>query len=143
MTRLLHTNSKIFFQNPYVLRIEYDSSISREDAEKSYRKLMRSAYKLLNGTWGYSSLEYETCKIKNDHGQTAPPGPNHFNGMNHGQIISSLFNPDWQEVLRSYVCFKDEADALQFRLSISQAAIQVKMWPSRLFTIHEVVEKTE
>lgn len=141
MTKLLHTKTKIFFRDPYVLRMEYGTDISRENAEANYRKLTRSAYRLLQGTWGYSALEYEICQVKNEHGHTAPPGPNHFNGMNHNQVIASLFNPDWAQVLRAYLCFKDEADALQFRLSISTAAIQVQMWPSRFFTIHEYVEE--
>jgi len=143
MTRLLHSHTKIFFTNPYVVRMEYSRDVSMEQAEADYRKVTRNAYKLIHGTWGYSKLEYEQVKVKDEHNHQAPPGPGHFNGMNHGQLIATLFDPDWAHVMRGYLCFKDELDALQFRLSIETRAIQVKIWPARWFTIHEVVETDE
>jgi len=143
MTKLLHTRTKIFFPDPYVVRMEYGADTTMDSAESDYRKVTRNAYKLIQGTWGYTKLEYEQSQTKNDHNHVAPPGPNHFNGMNQAQILGTLFSPDWSHVLRGYLCFKDELDALQFRLSIDTRAIQVRMWPSRWFTIHEVVEENE
>lgn len=143
MTKLLHTRSKIFFANPYMVRIEYDKDTPMEVAQDEYRKLMRRTYKLIRGTWGYCPLEHEQSQIKNDHNHMAPPGPNHFNGMNQNQVIASLFNSDYAHVLRAYLCFKDESDALQFRLMIDTKAIHVHMWPNnKFFTIHELVDES-
>ena len=141
--KLLHTRTKIFFPDPYVVRMEYSHEISMDQAEADYRKVTRNAYRLIHGTWGYSKLEYEQVQVKDEHGHRAPPGPAHFNGMNQQQVLSSLFNTDWAHVMRGYLCFKDELDALQFRLSIDTRAMQVNMWPTRWFTIHEMVETDE
>jgi hypothetical protein len=122
-----------------MVRVEYPDG-TMEDAMADYRKLTRQAYKLLKGTWGYSQLEYETWQTKKPDGPLVPAS-NPFAGMNQNQIIASLFDNDFVNILRGYICFKDEMDALQFRLSISAKAIQVRMWPkNREFTIHEVVE---
>lgn len=145
MTRLLHSRSKIFFTNPYVVRMEYLMTYQSSDMiEADYRKVTRNAYKLIRGTWGYSALDYEVIKVKDDYEQANPPGAQHFNGMSHQQMIASLFDPDWVNVMRGYICFKHEEDALQFRLTIDARARQVVMWPEKtLFTIHEVVETDE
>lgn len=109
-------------------------------AEVEWRKLMSKAYKLMGGTWGYCHLGFETCQLKNEFNHPAPPGPNYFNGMSQGQVVASLFNPDWGSELRGYVCFQDELDALQFRLTLDAKAIKVDMWPSdRKFLIHEIM----
>jgi hypothetical protein len=105
-----------------------------------YRKLTRQAYKLLKGTWGYCPLQEEQVKIKDEFKDNALQISNHFAGMTPIQQIAILFNSDYQHILRGYLCFSDELDALQFRLSISTNAIQVSMWPERWFTIHEVAE---
>ena len=125
-----------------MVRLEY-SGKPYDTVVLEYRKIVRHAYKLLQGTWGWSALGPETIQIKNEHNHKFPPGPRHFEGMSDTQMIVSLFNPDWQSVHRGYVCFKDELDALQFRLTIEAKARQVFMWPSdTVFTIHEVVEDT-
>lgn len=141
MTRRLHTNSKIFFKDPYVLRLDYSPDIV--DVDSNYRTLIRRAYRLMQGTWGYSIIFREHAKIKNDYNQTFPPGPNHFKGMAQNLVISSLFNPDWVLIPRAYLCFEDKDDALQFRLSVAESALHVKIWPSCLFTIHEVLKDGE
>ena len=138
----LHSRTKIFFPNPYVVRLEYPD-LNLDAAMADYRKLTRQAYKLLKGTWGYCQLEYEQVKIKDESKHPVPPSPNPFAGMNHQQIIANLFESDYQSVSRGYICFADELDALQFRLSISANAIRVFMWPERRFTIHEMVETDE
>jgi hypothetical protein len=124
--------------------MEYLSNQPDSVIEADYRKVTRNAYRLIRGTWGYSPLEHEVIQIKNDHGHTAPPGASHFNGMSQQQILATLFDPDWQSVRRGYLCFKDEMDALQFRLTIDARAIQVVMWPNNItFTIHEITETDE
>jgi len=138
----LHSRTKIFFPKPYVVRLDY-SNIVADEAMTDYRKLTRQAYKLLKGTWGYCQLEYEQVKIKDEFKHPAPPGPNHFAVMIPPGIGVSSFDSDYQRVARGYICFADELDALQFRLSISANAIQVLMWPERWFTIHEIVEADE
>lgn len=143
MTKLLHSRSKIFFPDPYVLRVEFSSDQTFDKSQADYRKMVRSAYKLINGTWGFCPLEPELTKIKDDHKQVAPPGPNHFAGLSHNAVLSVLFDPDYVNIVRGYLCFKDELDALQFRLSIDTTSRQVHLWPERWFTIHEVVESNE
>lgn len=140
----LHTRTKIFFPNPYVVRVEYPADMMIEKAEAEYRKIIRSTYKLIQGTWGFCQLEQELVKVKNEFNHPAPPGsPAHLAGMVPTLVVVSLFNPDYQNLTRGYLCFKDELDALQFRLTISADSMQVVMWPERWFTIHEVVETDE
>jgi hypothetical protein len=136
----LHTNSKIFFPNPYMVRLEFPET-SIEVANAEYRKITRSAYKLLKGTWGYCPLDMETWKTGED--MTPTPHHNPLSGMNHTQILSSLFDTNYITAIRGYICFAEEIDALQFRLSISTKAQQVLIWPKKEFTIHEVVETDE
>jgi hypothetical protein len=143
MTKLIHTRSKIFFANPYVVRVEYGKDESLDSASADYRKLTRRAYKIIQGTWGFCNIEYEQVKTKNDNNNPAPPGIGHFNGMNNNQILASLFDSDYVHVLRGYFCFQNELDVLQFRLMIDTKAIQVHMWPDkRLFTIHEFIDES-
>jgi len=135
----LHSRTKIFFPNPYVFRLEYPL-LNSDEAMAEYIKLTRQAYKLLKGTWGYCQLQEEQVKIKDEFKHTAQLISSHFAGLSPILQIAALFNSDYQRVLRGYICFSDELDALQFRLSISTNAIQVSMWPERWFTIHEVAE---
>lgn len=113
------------------------------ESEENYRKLMRRAYKLIHGTWGYSNLEYEETMVKIDYTpqhHVIKNAPN-INGNNLMQIFVASFNTDSNYVARGYICFKEESDALQFRLMVGATAIRVHMWPNkRLFTIHELVE---
>lgn len=139
----LHTRKKIFFPRPYVVRVEYSADMMMEQMESDYRKLTRQTYKLIKGTWGYCPLEPELVKVKDEFNHPTPPGPAHFSGLAPGVVIASLFDPDYQHRIRGYLCFADELDALQFRLTISTTSRQVFMWPERWFTIHEVVEADE
>lgn len=138
MTKRLHTRTKIFFKNPYVVRVQYDSNMLDSDVEKRYRTLCRRAYKEIKGTWGYSNLEYEQQRGPSPSSvvQTVPG----FNGAN--LVIQHLFD-DYNFVQRGYFVFKDEMDALQFRLSIDTSSLSVKIWPERWFTIHELIEDEE
>lgn len=138
--KLLHTRTKIFFPNPYVVRIEYGNNIPMDRNEADYRKIIRNTYKLTHGTWGYSGLGYEQT---NDYNTLSIIQAN-FNGLNQQNIINPLFGIERINSLRGYLCFTDELDALQFRLSVGTNTTQVKMWPARcFFTIHELVETDE
>lgn len=139
----LHTRTKIFFPNPYVVRVEYPVEMMAEKAASEYRKVTRKAYRLITGTWGYCHLEPELVKVKDEFNHPTPPGPSYFSGLAPGVVIASLFDPDYQHRIRGYLCFADELDALQFRLTVSETAVHVLMWPERWFTIHEVVETDE
>lgn len=133
----LHTKSKIFFPNPYMVRVEFPTG--EDNANWEYGKMIRSAYRLLQGTWGYSELAYEIWN-------TDPEPKIPFTQLTANQQIASLFaitTTDFTSLLRGYVCFADEMDALQFRLTIDVKSIQVLMWPKKEFTIHEVVEEDE
>lgn len=139
MTKRLHTQTKIFFSNPYVVRLEF-SGQTVESVGDEFRKICRRAYKCIGGTWGHSKLEYENVSTGGE-----PPPPLHVIGPNGiAQVnIAALFNTGMEMIPRAYFCFKDELDVLQFKLSVDARAIQVKMWPERWFTIHEVVETDE
>jgi hypothetical protein len=142
MTRRLHIKSKLFFSEPYVVRLDY-AGRSENEYLKEHSALVRKAYKHFKGTWAHSSVEFETVKIKDEFNNPAPPGPGHFVGMTPAMILGSLFDPDYIQVPRAYFAFKDSIDALQFRLTIESKAIQVKMWPStKLFTIHEILDES-
>lgn len=143
IVKRLHAKTKIFFPSPYMVRVEFPHEMSMETALLEYRKTVRKAYKLLTGTWGYCQLETEQVKIKDEFKHLTPPGVGHFGGMTPGVIISSLFDPDYQYRIRGYICFSDELDALQFRLTINTNAIRVMMWPERWFVIHEMVDVDE
>lgn len=141
MIKRYHGNTKIFFPNPYVLRVSYPRDMTESQVEAKHGELRRRTHRLIKGTWGHSPISTETVQVKNDHGHSAPPGPGHYAGMAPGMVIVSLFDPDYSLEKRGYFCFKDEIDALQFKLSLDSNAIHVHMWPSELqFIIHEVVE---
>lgn len=118
MTRRLYTESQIFFPNPYVLRVDYPTSdIS---SVTLHRQISKKAYKLINGTWGYTPIVSE-----------------------HRRAIDGAIY-DMEILNRAYFVFKDEIDALQFRLSLTIPAIHVFMWPKDVrFLIHEVTEDDE
>lgn len=130
MKRLVHVNKKIFFPNPYVVRVSYGSNPGNAPSE--HIKITRSTYRLIKGTWGAGNLTEEVIQGEID---KISPQPN-----NNGWLIASIFNSNWRTEWCAYFCFKDEIDALQFRLGIPEGAKHVKMWPKQLFTIHEVID---
>lgn len=141
MIKRYHGNTKIFFPNPYVLRVSLSRDMTDAQAETKLGELRRRTHRLIRGTWGYSSVSTETVQVKNDHGHPTPPGPWHYAGMSPNLVIVPSIVPDFSFEKRVYFCFKDEADALQFKLSLDSNAVHVHMWPSELrFVIHEVVE---
>ena len=115
MIKRLHTRVKIFFPNPYVVRLDHDDK-SGDQELVSFMKLTTRERQLIYGTWGFSRPEYE--------------------------VVNSN-DPGYKYMCRSYWCFKDEMDALQFKLITEGNAVRVYMWPKKLFTIHEVVEADE
>ena len=107
----LHVNSKIFFSNPTVIRVEYDcNKMSDVEIRAAHRKQCRDTFNIIRGTWGHSHLLCE-----------------------HKQVHSTD-----EIVRRSYFCFRDDSDALQFRLAAILPTFNVKLWPKILFTIHEL-----
>lgn len=128
----LHTRTKIFFPDPYVVRVQYGSDIAFDQAELKYRTLTKRVYKEIKGTWGYSKLEYEQIS------QNTPTTQSNIgNIVVYSSFIDSMF------AYRGYFVFEDEMDALQFRLSLDTSAVHVKMWPETWFTIHEVMKESE
>jgi hypothetical protein len=126
MTKKLHVRTKIFFDNAYVVRVDHEEAGTsfNDPLPKSFTDLRSRAYKLIEGTWGFSRPVHEFIRGESD-----------------GTALSSLF--DGKSVLRSYWCFKSDIDALQFRLMAGNGAKQVHLWPEKWFTIHEVVESNE
>ena len=139
-SKLIRTQSKIFFPNPYVVRVEYDGNQFDTTTDAAYRKLVRNTYRLIKGTWGHSALIFEVIRSED------PAISAQAQALTQTQIWAAIFSsvaPTYT-ARRGYFCFKDELDALQFRLSIDTTAIQVVMWPNDVrFTIHEVVETDE
>lgn len=132
MKKKLHIDSKIFFPNPYVVMLEHNSY---EDVEPwHFQKLTRKVYRLIKGTWGYCKPEPE-YKFPEKDEKKSPTLP----------LLSGKFIPihNMDSIYRSYWVFKDEIDALQFRLMIGEKSDHVYMWPKRYFTIHEVIETDE
>lgn len=121
MAKLLHTNSNIFFEDPYMVRVEYKENpvpTGQTPGELDYSNIVKKTRSTIQGTWGYSPLKFEvSSELLNNTGFAMPP-------------------------LRGYFCFKDEIDALQFRLTVSAESVRVFMWPRRKFTIYEVTNNT-
>lgn len=136
MTKRLHTDSKIIFSNPYVVMLEHRSAgdgYLGDNFEYDFQKLTRKVYKQIQGTWGYCKPQSEYIFPEKDSKKPTLSS------------IAGAFTPIYgmPTVMRSYWVFKDEIDALHFRLMIGEKAMRVYMWPQRYFTIHEVVETDE
>lgn len=52
MAKRLHTNTKIFFKNPYVVRIILQNM-------QEFQQIKKYARENIFGTWGYSELKYD------------------------------------------------------------------------------------
>jgi len=125
MTKKLHTDVKIFFENPYVVMVDYECE-NLTGTPAAYKDALKVARKLINGTWGHTICFLErTGTVQNI--------------TNSVWSLNSSFNEGL--IYRSYFCFKDELDAMQFRLSVGAKATHVRMWPSnKTFTIYEYTE---
>lgn len=130
--KLLHSNTLIFFSNPYVVRLEYPNVKSLESIQLDYSTLIRKTYKLISGTWGHSPINIEMSDTK------FLPKTMFINGVKH-----PANSVGWtRQSFYSYICFKDEIDALQFLLGIDLPCKRVFMWPSNvIFIIHENIDK--
>lgn len=117
MRKIIHTHSGIFFANPVVVRTAYEAGAQLE-FEKIHRNLIRRAYKLMQGTWGWTTgLEFENGKAQ----------------VGVGAVLFAC-PVTWA----GYACFTDHSDALQFMMMSSARASRVYIWPARIkFTIHE------
>ena len=129
MTKKIHTQSKIFFPNPTVVRLDHTiEGVSIGDASQTngYMTTLKMARKRILGTWGYSPPMIEAIPH---------PAPQLINGVPH-VTIDMLFGD--QSRHRSYWCFEDEMDALQFKIAAGDNSHTVSMWPNKvLFTIYE------
>lgn len=135
MTWNLHTNIKIPFKDPYVVRIQYDETVSGIDDQKHFRDLTKKTRKTIHGSWGFSYPELEKIPVPVEELAQTTSSPT---------VV--FYSDSFKYLNRGYFCFNDEIDALQFRLGLGSdiKAVQVVMWPkNRLFTIHEVVETDE
>jgi hypothetical protein len=132
MTKRLHTGSKIFFPDPYVVMVEHEDF--NDSSTWEFQKLVRKVYRLIQGTWGYCTPlpEYVFPDTKRERKPVL-------------SALPGIFVPTYggDHIYRSYWVFKDEIDALQFRLMVGDKSLHVHMWPKREFTIHEVVETDE
>jgi hypothetical protein len=117
MTKQLYTGAKIPFDKPYVLLLDHDTADLAD-----FSKILKSARSNITGSWGHSYPEQETL-------------------WSHIQDRSPGMYPTLEFRTRSYWVFRDEIDALQFRLSVKES-IHVHMWPSRTkFTVYIVTDE--
>ncbi len=120
MSKKLHVASDVIFDNPYVVRVNHTESTNGNYNLLEFRKILKLAKELIHGTWGYSNAEYEELVDKSD--------------VRHGGLSIIVHKYE----CRSYWVFKDNIDALQFRLTVGDKATHVHMWPTKIkFTITE------
>jgi hypothetical protein len=119
----LHIASNMFLANPYVVRVRHPESLSAENMNLAeFRRLLKMAKNSTVSSWGYSNPMHEV--VKSD-GETLSFG---------GGFCINL--PTFE--CHSYWVFTNELDALQFRLSTGENALQMHMWPTRIkYTIIE------
>lgn len=136
MTRRLLTKSKIYFANAHVVRLDYTSSPELDKCRAEHKKVCKNIYTLIKGTWGFSDVTVEWVRVRFNYPEQR--GHNDYRDMSQDAVIASLLEPDWIPVPRAYICFSQEEDMLQFRLSTAITCQPVSMWPDTvLFTIHE------
>lgn len=118
----IHTASKMFLTNPYVVRVKHPESVSPDNQNLSvFRNLLKAAKLTINDTWGYTNPTFEIIKTNGDE-------------ISLGYLTYKL--P--VSVFHSYWVFTNELDALQFRLTAGENASRVHMWPTKLkYTIVE------
>lgn len=130
MIRRIRSNSPIFFPDPHVIRVSYPKEYTEMMADADWQKLMRQTYKIINGTWGHTKIYSESYQVKN---------PN----VDYTDPLAALFAADYFIEIRGYGCFKDEMDALQFRLMLGEKAVKMEMWPDNLrFQFHEFLNES-
>lgn len=127
----MHINAKMFIPNPYVIKV-YHPDISAISADMTeFRRVLKNARISAGDTWGYSNPGGEHISLTQEefNRKQFPTSPY----VNVHTLSNYLFF--------SYWFFKDDQDALQFRLITGNTAKQVFIWPSsRTFTITEFIE---
>jgi len=131
MKHKLHIASRMFLTNPYVVRVKHPESISYENQNLSeFRKMLKLAKTQITDTWGYSNPAFEIVKTEWEEVKTHNQA-----WINHSPTVIEC---------HSYWVFTNELDALQFRLSVGENAIQMHMWPTNIkYTITEYFEDTD
>ncbi len=104
---------------PFMVRVNHGTNDHNSMELIEFRKILRKVQNTCTGTWGYTQIlrEYDVNKDA------------------HKPSIYSWV-PDTITFSRSYWAFSDDADVLQFILTVGQSAKRVYMWPKGLrFTI--------
>jgi hypothetical protein len=132
MNYKLHIASRMFLTDPYVVRVRHPESVSYDNQNLSeFRKMLKIAKAQITDTWGYSNPVFEIIKTDGEPGVI-------FTGI----TTTQWFTPTTE--CHSYWVFTNELDALQFRLSVGENALQMHMWPNNVkFTITEYIEDTD
>jgi hypothetical protein len=137
IVKKFHINVPLFITNPYVVRLDHNTATGSFNIDiLEFRKILKIAKTCTTNTWGYSSPEIEHVTIPEESRpvQIIPPS---------AQQYTLNFSTE-QMIYRSYWVFKDEMDALQFRLTVGETARHVYMWPTNVkFTIQEYTEVSE
>jgi hypothetical protein len=113
----------MFLTDPYVVRVKHPESVSYENQNlNEFRKMLKLAKAQITDTWGYSNPIFEIVKTA-------------------GEVVV-LFGTISIDVpveeCHSYWVFTNEMDALQFRLTVGENALQMHMWPKNIkYTIYE------
>ena len=132
MKHKIHIASRMFLSDPYVVRVRHPESISYDNQNLSqFRQLLRTAKLMIRDTWGYSNPVFEIVKSEHE----------------PGIIVGGMTTTQWYTPLtecHSYWVFTNEMDALQFRLTVGENALQMHMWPNNIqYTITEYFEDTD
>ena len=125
MRQKLHISSRMFLKDPYVVRVTHPESPNESDMNLGeFRKMLRTAKLTIADTWGYSNPAFEVTK--SDTQQML------VNGNTRVWHMPVTFE------CHSYWVFTNELDALHFRLSVGENALQMHMWPTKIkYTITE------
>ncbi len=115
----------------YVVCVDYywdDHNIKIAD----FRAILRRCRDTFTvAQWGYTDPAHEYVMEKPDDALPATTGVNKLNAL----LLA--FGGYTKTVFRSYWAFKDEVDALQFRLLVGERAKHVHMWSAQLrFTMY-------
>ena len=122
MKKKMHFASRMFLDEPYVVRIEHAKGDGNFMDLTEFRKTLRRQRSIMQATWGYTDPIWEKVSVNDV--------DNYF----------AWYSPDFY--LRSYWVFSDELDALQFRLSVGESAKQMFIWPQNTkFTITEFINE--
>jgi len=131
-SKKLHLNTSVFFEDPYVVRLNHADHIYPNLNLSDFRRILKYSRNHIHGSWGYTAIEYEGIAVPADNSDE----------LSLASVAHSLLFQPIIYKAASYWVFEDDEDALQFLLFVGESSERVYMWPqNRTFTIYEVINK--